>query len=110
MGEKMRKILKLTDDNIDGILSSNKMVVVDCNAEWCAPCKLFGPVFEAAAPHFPTVQFVTMDTDDNNMVNSGRFNIRSIPMVLFIMNGEIVNTGIGLMNKEQFTKFITDSW
>ena len=105
----MRKILKLTDDNIDGILSSNEMVVVDCNAEWCAPCKLFGPVFEEMAPHFPTIQFVTMDTD-NNMVNSGRFNIRSIPMVLFIKDGEIVNTGVGLMNKGQFREFIMESW
>jgi len=106
----MRKILKLTDDNIDGILSSNEMVVVDCNAEWCAPCKLFGPVFEEMVPHFPTVQFVTMDTDNNNMVNSGRFNIRSIPMVLFIKDGEIVNTGVGLMNKGQFREFIMESW
>jgi len=106
----MRKILKLTDDNIDGILSSNEMVVVDCNAEWCAPCKLFGPVFEEMAPHFPTIQFVTMDTDNNNMVNSGRFNIRSIPMVLFIKDGEIVNTGVGLMNKGQFREFIMESW
>ena len=106
----MRKILELTDDNIDGILSSNEMVVVDCNAEWCAPCKLFGPVFKEAAPHFPSVQFVTMDTDNNNIINSRRFNIRSIPMVLFIKDGELVNTGVGLMNKEQFTKKITESW
>ena len=106
----MRKILKLTDDNINDILSSNEMVVVDCNAEWCAPCKLFGPVFAEAAPLFPTVQFVTMDTDNNNIINSRRFNIRSIPMVLFIKDGELVNTGIGLMNKEQFTKKITESW
>jgi thioredoxin 1 len=80
--------INLTQDNFDQTVSQNDMVVVDFWAPWCAPCRFFSPVFEAAAEKHPGVVFAKVNTDEQQEL-AGMFGIRSIP-TLMIMREKVV--------------------
>ena len=71
----------ITSDNIDATIQENDTVILDFWAEWCGPCKRFGPVFEAASEKFPGVVFGKVDTEDQQEL-AGAFGIQSIPTLM----------------------------
>ena len=80
--------INLTRDNFDETVSGNDMVVVDFWAPWCAPCRFFSPVFEAASEKHQDVVFAKINTDEQQEL-AGMFGIRSIP-TLMIMREKVV--------------------
>ena len=80
--------INLTQDNFDQTVSQNDMVVVDFWAPWCAPCRFFSPVFEAAAEKHADIVFAKVNTDEQQQL-AGMFGIRSIP-TLMIMRDKVV--------------------
>jgi thioredoxin 1 len=81
-------VIELTDDNFDATVTGHDMVVVDFWAPWCAPCRFFAPVFEAAAEKHPDIVFGKVDTDRQPQL-AAMFGIRSIP-TLMIMRERVV--------------------
>jgi len=88
--KKEKKILQdnpdypvvITDGNMDEAIAKYPFLVVDCWAEWCAPCKMIGPVIEKlASSQKGDIVFGKLDVDSNPN-SSARFNIRSIPNLL----------------------------
>ena len=75
--------IKLEDGiSLEDILKDNKVVIIDFWAQWCGPCKAFGPIFEEVAKEKDgLVKFVKVDVDKNSKV-AALYNIRSIPTVL----------------------------
>lgn len=71
----------ITSDNIDATIQENDTVILDFWAEWCGPCKRFGPVFEAASEKFPGVVFGKVDTEAQQEL-AGAFGIQSIPTLM----------------------------
>ncbi|MCW8835946.1 MAG: thioredoxin [Rhodospirillales bacterium] len=65
-------------DNFESTIKDNEIVLVDFWAEWCGPCKSFGPVFEAASDKFPEIVFAKVNTEKEQQL-AGQFGIRSIP-------------------------------
>jgi thioredoxin 1 len=70
--------IELTKDNLDNTIENNDIVLIDFWAEWCGPCKMFGPIFKAASDKYTDIVFASCDTDKQQEV-AGSFGIRSIP-------------------------------
>lgn len=96
--------VQLTDANFDEIIKgSDKPILVDFWAEWCGPCRMLSPVVEEIAGEYDGKAVVGKVNVDENPGISSRFGIRSIPTVLFIKGGEIVDRSVGAVPKGQLT-------
>ena len=73
--------IALTKDNFEQVVTSNDIVFVDFWASWCGPCKMFAPVFEAAAEKHPNAVFGKVNTEEEPEL-AGVFGIRSIPTLM----------------------------
>ena len=70
--------IELTKENLDSTIEKNDIVFIDFWAEWCGPCKMFGPTFEAASDKYTDIVFASCNTEEQQEV-AGSFGIRSIP-------------------------------
>lgn len=70
--------IELTSENLDASIENNDILIIDFWAEWCGPCKMFGPVFEKASEQYPDIVFAKCNTELQQQV-AGSFGIRSIP-------------------------------
>lgn len=87
---------------LDNLLTSQTLVVVDCTASWCGPCKLVAPLMDQLAEEYANkVTVVKLDIDANKPV-AKRFGIKSIPAVMFFKQGEQVDTIIGAKAYNEF--------
>ncbi|MEZ4907710.1 MAG: thioredoxin [Saprospiraceae bacterium] len=94
--------LELTDSNFkEEILDFEGVAVVDFWAVWCGPCKMIGPIIEELGKEFPEIKVGKLDVDVNPDV-SIEYGIRSIPTVLFLKNGEVVDRHVGTAPKTFF--------
>ena len=96
---------EVTDATFDTLVAkSDKPVLLDFWAEWCAPCRMLGPVVEEIAKEYEGKAFVCKVNVDNNPTLSAKFGIRNIPTVLFMKNGEIKDKQIGATSKNALTE------
>ena len=92
--------LEITDENFDElVLKSEKPVVVDFWSEWCGPCRMIGPLINEMSKDFEGKALVGKVNVDKNANVSAQFGVRSIPTVLFIKNGEVVDKSVGAVPK-----------
>ena len=73
--------VELTKENFEEIITGNDTVIIDFWAEWCGPCKAFGPVFEKVSEDYPDVVFAKVNTELEQEI-AGWFQIRSIPTLM----------------------------
>ena len=92
--------IHLTEKTFDEALAQHAgVLMVDFWAEWCAPCRAFAPVLEDLARESAgTVVLAKVNVDENPGI-AGRYGIRSIPTVLFVKGGKVVDQVIGNMPK-----------
>jgi thioredoxin 1 len=99
--------LEFTDANFQNtVLDSDKLTVIDFWAEWCGPCRAIGPVIEELANDYKgkvNIGKVNVDHNPNVSVNYG---ITSIPAILFIKGGKVVDKQIGVAAKSVLDKKI----
>jgi len=69
---------EITKDNLESLVENSDMLVVDFWAEWCGPCKAFGPTFEKVSERYPEVTFAKCNTEVEREV-AAAFDVRSIP-------------------------------
>ncbi len=86
----------------DALLSAESLLVVDCTAAWCGPCKLIAPLIDQLADQYnDRVKVLKLDLDANKEV-AKRYGIRSIPAVMFFVKGEVAETLIGAKKYEDY--------
>ena len=81
--------VELTKENFEEVITSNDIVVVDYWADWCGPCKTFGPIFEKVSEDFPNAVFAKVDTQNEQEIAS-MFQIRSIPTLMIFREKVVV--------------------
>ena len=92
--------LEFTDANFQNeVITNDQLTVVDFWAEWCGPCRAIGPVVEELAKEYEGQVKVGKLNVDNNPDVSVKYGITSIPAILFIKNGEVVDKQIGAVPK-----------
>lgn len=92
---------EFTDSNFqEQALDSEGLKVVDFWAEWCGPCKMIGPIIEDISNEYEGKVLVGKLNVDNNPEVSFKFGIRSIPTILLIKNGEVVEKHVGATSKQ----------
>lgn len=92
---------------LDSLLTSTPLVVMDCTASWCGPCKLVAPLMDQLSDEFGDQATVIKLDIDNNKAVAKRFGIKSIPAVLFFKQGEHIDTVIGAKPYSEFQEALT---
>ncbi len=87
---------ELTGSTIEQTIKDNDIVLVDFWAEWCGPCKRFGPVFEASAEKHPDVVHAKVDTEAEQAL-AGELGITSIPTLMAFREGILVFNQAGAL-------------
>ena len=99
--------LEFTDTNFQQeVLSSDKLNVIDFWAEWCGPCRAIGPVIEELSKDYADQIKVGKVNVDQNPQLSIQYGITSIPAILFIKNGQVVDKQVGAVPKSVLDKKI----
>lgn len=104
-GKKMEEnmpntLLHVTDADIETNVKKYPLMVVDCWAPWCGPCRMVGPIIEELAKEMQgKIVFGKLNVDENR-ATSAKYGIMSIPTLLVFKNGNLADNIIGAMPKE----------
>ncbi|HYB84016.1 MAG TPA: thioredoxin [archaeon] len=98
---KIDKPIVVSDRNFDQTTKSYQLLVVDCWAAWCAPCRAIAPIVEELAKEYSgKVVFGKLNVDDNPETTQ-RFGIMAIPTLLVMKDGKEVDRVVGVVPKNQ---------
>lgn len=93
-------VLEVNDSTIKEVLANDKVVILDFWAEWCGPCRMYGPILAEFAESNDSVVVGKVNVDEASE-SAAFYGIRSIPTTIVLKNGEIINRLPGVLTKEK---------
>lgn len=100
--------LAINSSNFESLVSGDQLVVIDFWAPWCGPCRHLSPIVDEVAAEFEGKAVIgKCDTDENNDI-AMQFGVMNIPMLVFLKNGELVDTHVGTIKKEDLVQKINN--
>ncbi len=97
----MGKYIELTNENFEATTKEG-VSLVDFWAPWCGPCRMISPIIEELAEEFEGKANICKVNTDEQADLSTKFGVRSIPTIVFLKDGEIVDTMVGAASKQAF--------
>lgn len=101
--ERRETSMKVTNENFEQIISRGT-VVLDFWAPWCAPCRALTPIIEEVSEKNPNIVFGSVNVDEENEL-AYKFNISSIPYVVKLVDGKVVDSFLGYRNIDEVEEF-----
>ena len=98
--------INVGEKDFEKLVLESQVVLVDFWAEWCGPCKMFGPVFEAASEKHPDVIFAKVDTEAEQSL-AGAAGITSIPTLMAFRDGVLLYREAGALPAPSLEELIT---
>ena len=99
------KVIHITHDNFNDIMSRDGLIMVDFYANWCGPCKMLAPTIEEIAKENSDIKVCKVDIDENPEL-AQRFQIMSIPTLVAIKDGKEVNRSVGVVPKDKIVNLV----
>lgn len=87
------------------VLKSDKPVLVDFWASWCGPCQMLLPVIEELADEVTDAKICKVNVDEEPEL-AGRYKVMTIPTLMVVKGGKVVNTSIGVIPKDEILKMV----
>jgi thioredoxin 1 len=105
--EEKEMAFVFTDENFEQeALQGDQLKVIDFYADWCGPCKMMGPVVEELAEEFKDQVKIGKLNVDNSPATAAKYKVMTIPTIVFIKDGNVVETIVGVVSKAQLEEKI----
>ena len=98
-------VIRVNKENFEEIKNSGKTVLLDFFADWCGPCRMVSPLVDEIAEENPDLVVGKIDVDAE-LELAQAFGVSSIPMLVVMKNGEVVNQAVGARPKAQILKML----
>lgn len=99
-------VCTITKDNFQKeVMESDKTVLIDFWAAWCGPCRMLCPIVDEIAQERPDIKVCKVNVDEEQEL-AGQFEVMSIPTLVVIRDGKIINQSVGVIPKNQIVSML----
>lgn len=98
-------VVSFNKDDLENVKNSGKIILLDFYADWCGPCRMLSPVVDEVAEENPDFVVGKINVDKEPEL-SEEFGVSSIPMLVVMKDGKILNKSVGAKSKQQILEMI----